>query len=74
MNTKTPTMTDDQYSKIGQSCREAVEGNLLVGSFAAELVGEGYPFSKRMCAAVFSSYTDIELGRKFTTWIRETGQ
>jgi hypothetical protein len=61
-------MTDEEYAHIGKKCREADDGNLLVGSFAAELVGEDYPFSKDMCSIVFDLYTDVTLGKKFVDW------
>jgi hypothetical protein len=63
-------MTDDQYKKIGKSCREAVDGNFLVGAFAAQMVGEDYPFSKAMAAVVFETHTDLDLGKRFEEWIR----
>lgn len=63
-------MTNEQFEKIGQSCRDAVDGNLMVGSFAAELVGESYPFSKAMSAIVFESYSNLDLGKKFADWMK----
>lgn len=66
-------MTNDQLEQIGIACRTAVDGNLLVGSFAAELVGESYPFRKAMCDITFKPFSDIELGRKFSEWCREQG-
>lgn len=56
-----------QAEILGATIRS--EDNLLIGSFAAELVGESYPFSKDMVDIVFKSYTDEALGRKFMTWI-----
>lgn len=61
--------TDKEYSNLGQSCRTALDGNFVVGSFAADLVGESYPFSKEMCAIVFKTYTDADLGKKFEQWM-----
>jgi hypothetical protein len=46
-------LTADEASKLGVMLRSAKEGNLLVGRFAAEMVGESYPFSMRMAAVVF---------------------
>lgn len=68
---KEKTMKDNEYELIGKSCRDAVDGNLLIGSFAAELIGESYPFSKAMCAVVFEKFSDIDLGKKFVVWLRE---
>lgn len=67
-------MTEEDFEKIGKSCRDAVDGNLLVGSFAADLVDESYPFSKTMAEIVFRTYSNIELGKRFEEWIRETKQ
>lgn len=61
-------MTDEEFSSIGFACRNAEDGNLLVGSFAAELAGESYPFSAAMSAIMFKSYSDLQLGRKFVEW------
>lgn len=66
-NPKEP-MTEAEIGRIGKSCREALNGNLVVGSFAAEMVGESYPFSKSMCDVVFKCYTDIALGKRFVSW------
>ena len=66
-------MTDEEFSAIGKSCREAVDGNHLVGSFAAEQVGESYPFSKAMSAIVFERHSDLELGKRFVSWAKERG-
>lgn len=63
-------MTDAEAAKIGASLKEADDGNLLVGSFAAELVGESYPFSKAMCKIVFECWTDTQLGHKFSEWMK----
>lgn len=63
-------MTNDQYELLGKACQEANDGNLVVGSFAAELIGESYPLSKSMFTVVFSSYSDLDLGRKFEEWVR----
>lgn len=68
--TKAATMTKKQYTKIGKACKDALDGNLMVGSFAAEMVGESYPFSKAMCDIVFEKFTDEELGRKFVFWCK----
>lgn len=61
-------MKNEQYEALGKSCREARDGNLYVGSFAAELIGESYPVSKAMCDIIFKSYTDVELGKKLVEW------
>lgn len=63
-------MTDKEYADIGKACRNAEDGNLLIGSFAAELIGESYPFSKAMSKIVFENYTDCVLGKKFTEWCK----
>lgn len=67
-------LTDEQAEKIGQSCHDAFDGNLVVGSFAAELIGESYPVSKAMCAIIFKTYTNVDLGRKFEQWIKESSR
>ncbi len=36
--------------------------------FAAEMVGESYPFSMRMAAVVFQGHSDEALGRRFARW------
>jgi hypothetical protein len=61
-------MTAEQAQEIGAMCRNAKDGNLLVGAFAAEMIGESYPFSKAMCKIVFDGHTDEALGRKFGEW------
>lgn len=64
-------MTDEEYTKIGKMCRDAKDGNLYIGSLAAELVGESYPFSTAMAAIVFRNFTDIELGKKLEAWYKQ---
>lgn len=61
-------LTDKEATDIGRSLRAARDGNLVVGGFAAELVGESYPFSKRMWDIVFRGHSDVELGRRFAAW------
>ena len=61
-------LTADEASKLGAMLRDAKDGNLLVGLFAAEMVGESYPFSKRMAAVVFQGHSDEALGRRFAKW------
>lgn len=61
-------MTSEEFASIGNKCKQAADGNMLVGSFAAELAGESYPFSKAMSEIVFRSYSDEQLGRKFVEW------
>ena len=51
-------LTADEASKLGAMLRNAREGNLLVGRFAAEMVGESCPFSMRMAAGVFQGHSD----------------
>ena len=58
-------MTKKEYISIGKMCRNANDGNLIIGCFAAELVGESYPFTKRMWDIVFTTYDDYDLGKKF---------
>lgn len=67
-DTREEGLTPAEATEIGKDLREADDGNLLVGSFAAELVGESYPFTKAMCAIVFKGWTDEQLGRKFAVW------
>lgn len=62
-------MSDVEAAKIGRMCKEALDGNLLIGSFAADaLAGEGYPFNKAQWDIVFKGWTDEALGRKFAEW------
>lgn len=61
-------MNSDEAAKIGKDLKNTADGNMVIGSFAAEMVGESYPFSKAMCAIVFRGWTDEELGRKFAKW------
>ena len=61
-------LTADEAPKLGVMLRSAKEGNLLVGRFAAETVGESYPFSMRMAAVVFQGHSDEALGRRFARW------
>lgn len=61
------SLTSDEAVALGKRLR--AEHNLLIGSFAAELIGESYPFSKAMAEVVFRGFTDEALGRKFATWI-----
>jgi hypothetical protein len=61
-------LTADEGSKLGAMLRDAKDGNHLVGLFAAEMVGESYPFSMRMAAAVFQGHSDEVLGRRFARW------
>ena len=61
-------LTADEASRLGAMLRNANDGNLLVGHFAAEMAGESYPFSKRMAAVVFQGHSDEALGRRFARW------
>lgn len=61
-------MTNEQYEALGKSCREALDGNSYIGSFAAELIGESYPVSKAMCDIIFKSYDNVALGKKLVEW------
>lgn len=61
-------LTAGEASRLGAMLRNANDGNLLVGYFAAEMVGELYPFSKRMAAVVFEEHSDEALGRRFARW------
>jgi hypothetical protein len=70
----TDETTKEQYMKIGKTCRDALDGNFLVGAFAADLAGEGYPLSKEMWDVLFKAYADYELGIKFFQWIQERGK
>lgn len=54
--------------KIGKDIRDTKEGNLVIGAFAAELIGNDYPMSKGQMDVVFKPYTDEQLGHKFTEW------
>lgn len=63
-------LTTKQLISIGKQCKDSLDGNYLVGSFAAELAGESYPFSKTMCDIVFLGYDDELLGQKFVDWFR----
>lgn len=67
-----PHLSTEEAITIGKSLRSAEDGNLLVGSFAAEMIGESYPFSKAMSAIAFQGFTDEQLGRKFATWCDDT--
>ena len=67
-------LTADEASALGAMLRNAKDGNLLVGRFAAEMVGESYPFSKRMAAVVFQGHTDEALGRGFARWCDASDQ
>jgi hypothetical protein len=64
-------LTATEATKIGKQLRNADDGNLVVGSFAAELIGESYPFSKAMCTIVFQNWTDEKLGLKFAEWMEK---
>lgn len=64
-------MTDEEAAKVGKMLRNAAEGNLLAGSFAAELCGESYPFDKAQCDIVFAGYNDTHLGHRFDKWMQE---
>ena len=61
-------LTVKDYINIGKMLREAEDGNLIVGSFAAEMAGQSYPFSKAMCEIMFRSHSDEALGRRFVDW------
>ena len=61
-------LTADEVSKLGAMLRDAKDGNLLVGLFAAAMVGESYPFSMRTAAVVFQEHSDEALGRRFARW------
>lgn len=68
---KFPTLSNDQITAIGKSCRDAEDGNLIVGSFAAEMAGESYPFSRAMSLILFKNFTDLELGEMFVEWMEK---
>ncbi len=61
-------MTKRELVKIGKMTREAKPGNLVVGSFAAEMINESYPFDKPMWDVLFGSLPDEELGKRFVAW------
>lgn len=65
-------MTKRELIKIGKMTRDAKPGNLIVGSFAAEMVNESYPFNKSMWDVLFRALSDEELGRKFVAWADKT--
>ena len=58
-------LTPKQAAKLGKKLRNAKDGNWLVGSFASELAGQDYPFSKAMCDIVFNAWDDEQLGYRF---------
>lgn len=62
-------LNDTEAAEIGQRLRN--EDNLLIGSFAAELVGESYPFDKEQQAIVFEAWSDKDLGYRFAKWMDE---
>lgn len=59
-------MTREQYKQLGKRCKK--EYNLMIGSFAADLVGESYPFSEPMTKIVFKNWNTEDLGRAFVKW------
>lgn len=61
-------MTNEEFCILGKTCRDTKD-NLVIGAFAAELIGESYPFSTEMSAIVFKNMTDEEIGRKYVAWI-----
>jgi hypothetical protein len=61
-------LTGDEAKAIGAALRDAEDGNMLVGSFAADLAGESYPFSKAMSLVAFQGHSDEALGRRFSEW------
>ena len=61
-------LTADEASRLSAILHNAKDGNLLVGHFAAEMVGKSYSFSKRMTAVVFQGHSDEALGRRFARW------
>jgi hypothetical protein len=65
------SLTVKQAIDIGMSIRGADDGNLIVGSFAADIAGESYPLSKNMAEIIFRDFTDEQLGRKFVAWADE---
>lgn len=67
-------MATESPTTIGKTIRKAKDGNLLIGSFAAEMIGESYPLSKAMWDIVFRDLSDKELGEKFLAWIKTTGR
>lgn len=60
-------MTSEEFSKLGKACRDYA--NPLIGAFAAELIGDSYPFTASMTEVMLKSYSDEDLGRKFATWM-----
>lgn len=67
------TISNEEAEKIGQSCLEAKDGNLFIGSFAAELIGESYPVTKSMWDIIFKNYTLTQLGFKLAEWTDKNG-
>lgn len=63
----TEELTNAQCEALGQRLRN--EDNLVIGSFAAEMIGESYPVSKSMQEIIFRDHTNAMLGRKFAEWI-----
>ena len=62
-------LTDLEAQDLGVQIREAQDHNLLVGSFAAEMIGESYPLPSSMWPIVFNGFNDTQLGHKFASWM-----
>lgn len=62
--------TKREFIKIGKMTRKGKEGNLVVGSFAASLIDEGYPLDKPMWDILFKNMDDEVLGRRFVEWMK----
>lgn len=60
-------LTNEECERLGQRLRD--QDNLLIGSFAAEMIGESYPVSKSMQEIIFRENTNAMLGKKFAEWI-----
>lgn len=66
-------MNDEEATKLGRQVIGDV-GNPVIRAFAAELIGESYPLSEEMTAAVFDGRSVNSLGRSFAKWVDEVNE
>lgn len=69
------TLLPAEAVKLGNDVRFTNDGNPLVGKFAADLVGDNSSvWEKKEWEPLFDKYSNEDLGRKFSTWCKETKQ
>jgi len=63
-------LTKEECIALGKKAKSQYD-NMLIGAFAAELIGESYPFSPSVTERMLKDMSDENVGRKFARWMDE---